>query len=261
MSSLTFAVFSFVGFESAATLARETRNPQRNVPLAVTLSALLAGLFFVAMAYFMVLAMGGNTRALADSDAPMIAMTRQAGLTTAAAVLYFGALISGFACLLASINAVSRLLFSMARYGFIGEALAGVHPVYRTPHAAVLLSSAIALAGSLAILPFGTFEAFGFAGTLATFCFLAVYLMICVAAPLDQHNAGTLGVRHLAASVGGVVMMTFVIFGSVWPVPPWPQNLLPWIFVAYLLVGFAWFRHLRRRRPGLLRTLQTDMEA
>ena len=53
MSSLTFAVFSFVGFESSATLARETRNPERNVGLSVTLSALLAGLFFVAITYFM----------------------------------------------------------------------------------------------------------------------------------------------------------------------------------------------------------------
>src|SRR5213079_854046 len=44
MTSLTFAVFSFVGFESSATLARETRNPERNVGLAVTLSAMLAGL-------------------------------------------------------------------------------------------------------------------------------------------------------------------------------------------------------------------------
>jgi amino acid transporter len=52
MSSLTFAVFCFVGFESSATLARETRNPGRNVPLAVTLSAMLAGLFFVAITYF-----------------------------------------------------------------------------------------------------------------------------------------------------------------------------------------------------------------
>src|SRR5437764_2241827 len=114
MTSLTFAVFSFVGFESSATLARETRNPERNVGLAVTLSAMSAGLFFVAITYFMVLGIGDDTRALGDRSAPFIVMTERAGLTAAGTAMYFGALISGLACLLASINAASRLMFSMA---------------------------------------------------------------------------------------------------------------------------------------------------
>jgi amino acid transporter len=58
MSSLAFAVFSFVGFESAATLARETRNPEKTVPLAVTVSCVVVGLFFVVMCYLMVLGTG-----------------------------------------------------------------------------------------------------------------------------------------------------------------------------------------------------------
>ena len=133
MTSLTFAVFSFVGFESAATLARETRNPARNVGLAVTMSALLAGLFFVAITYFMVLGIGDDTRALGDSSAPFIAMTERAGLNAAGTAMYFGALISGLACLLASLNAASRLLFSMARYGYLARRAGDRAPA--PPHA------------------------------------------------------------------------------------------------------------------------------
>ena len=76
---LTF--FSWLGVTYY--LARETRNPERNVGLAVTLSALLAGLFFVAITYFMVLGIGDDTRALGDSSAPFIVMTERAGLTVA----------------------------------------------------------------------------------------------------------------------------------------------------------------------------------
>src|SRR5947199_159391 len=83
--------------------------------------------------------------------------------------------------------------------------------------------------GSLATLPLGALEAFGFAGTLATFGFLVVYFLICLAAPLDQFRAGTLAPRHLLVSGGGTLMMTFVIFGSLYPVPPWPQSLLPYL--------------------------------
>jgi len=261
MSSLTFAVFSFVGFESSATLARETRNPERNVGLAVTLSAMLAGLFFVAITYFMVLGIGDDTRALGDSSAPFIVMTERAGLTAAGTAMYFGALISGLACLLASLNAASRLMFSMARYGFLAGALAKVHSRYRTPSAAVLLAVAVALVGSLATLPLGALEAFGFAGTLATFGFLVVYFLICLAAPLDQFRAGTLALRHLLVSGGGTLMMTFVIFGSLYPVPPWPQNLLPYLFMVFFGVGSAWFFLLTRRRPDLVRAIRSDMEA
>ena len=261
MSSLTFAVFSFVGFESSATLARETRNPERNVGLSVTLSAMLAGLFFVAITYFMVLGMADDTRALGDSSAPFIVMTERAGLTAAGTAMYFGALISGLACLLASINAASRLMFSMARYGYLAAALTKVHSRHRTPSVAVLLTVAVALLGSLATLPLGALEAFGFAGTLATFGFLVVYFLICLAAPLDQFRAGTLAPRHLLVSGGGTLMMTFVIFGSLYPVPPWPQNLLPYLFLVYLAAGSAWFFLLTRRRPQLLRAISSDMES
>ena len=61
-TAMAFAVFSFVGFESAATLAKESANPHRNVPFAVIGSAALAGLFFTVMAYFMVLGMDDNCR-------------------------------------------------------------------------------------------------------------------------------------------------------------------------------------------------------
>lgn len=261
MTSLTFAVFSFVGFESAATLARETRNPARNVGLAVTMSALLAGLFFVAITYFMVLGMNDDTRALGDSSAPFLAMTERAGLSAAGTAMYFGALISALACLLASLNAAARLLYSMARYGYLARGLAAVHPRHRTPAGAILLSVAVALGGSLAMLPLGALDAFGFAGTLGTFGFLAVYFLICLAAPLDQLAAGTLRLRHLLISGGGTLMMTFVILGSVWPVPPWPQNLLPWLFLAYLAAGVAWFAWLTRGRPQLLQAIFADRES
>jgi hypothetical protein len=101
----------------------------------------------------------------------------------------------------------------------------------------------------------------GFAGTLATFGFLVVYFRICLAAPVDQFRAGTLTWRHLLLSGGGTLMMTFVILGSLYPVPPWPQNLLPWIFLVYLVAGSAWFFRLARRSPDLVSAISSDREA
>jgi len=261
MTSLTFAVFCFVGFESAATLAGETRDPGRNVPLAITTSVLATGFFFIAMAYMMVMGFDDDTRKIADSQSPLTELARRAGLSSLSVVLYLSALISSCACLLASLNAVSRLLFSMARYGLLPDALARVHPGSRAPTVALGVSLAGILGLGLAMLMAGVFGAFEAAGALATFGFLVIYLLICLAAPLDQRKAGTLGLRHVVASLGGVAAMAFVLVGSVYPVPPWPQRLLPYLFMVYALLGVAWFYRVLRRNPGLGPRLVENLEA
>ena len=96
-SSLTFAVFSFVGFESAATLSKETRDPHIAVPRAIMISAAGVGLFFVVMTYLMILGMGGDTATLAASGAPFADLTAKVGLGWAAGIVYFSAMISSFA--------------------------------------------------------------------------------------------------------------------------------------------------------------------
>ena len=49
--AIVFAIFAFVGFESAATLGKETRNPTTTIPKAINWTAISAGLFFVFTTY------------------------------------------------------------------------------------------------------------------------------------------------------------------------------------------------------------------
>ncbi len=259
-SALAFAVFSFVGFESAATLARETRDPAIAVPRAIMGSAIGVGLFFAAMAYLMLLGMDDDAGAIAASGSPFAEMTLRAGLGWLSAVVYFAAIISGFACVLASVNAASRLLFSMGRYGFIGAGLGRVHAHHRTPHVAVAVACGLVLVASLAMLPLGALLGFGLTGTFATLGFLLVYLGVCLAAPVDLRHSGSLGTRQALVAVAGIVLVAFVIIASIWPVPAPPYDMLPWLFAAYMAVGALWFGALDSRRPGLLAALEHDLE-
>ena len=260
MSALAFAVFSFVGFESAATLAKEARDPTRTVPLAVTMSAGIAGLFFVVIAYLMVLGMGDDTKTLGASASPFADLTARAGLTWAAGIVYFAALISSFACALASVNAASRMMFSMGRYQFLHRSMGMVHAKHQTPHFAVITSTVFTLVVSLLLLRFDPLDAFGYTGTFATFGFLVIYLLICVVSPIDARRAGKLTPTGIGVGVIGVALMGFVIFGSLYPVPPYPYNLLPYLFGAYLLIGIVWFAILRARAPQALAGIQHDLE-
>ena len=259
-SALPFVIFSFVGFESSATLAKESANPRRNIPLAVMGCAAFAGIFFTAMAYFMVFGMGDDTATLGASAAPFGDVAAKAGLGWASAVVYFAAMISVFACCLASVNAASRLLFSMGKYQFLHRSMGLVHEVHRTPHRAILLCGALLGVICLGMAPAGFLAAFGYAGTFASFGFVVVYLMLCIVAPLDLRKTGEMRPGHVLIGALGTALMCFVVVGSVYPVPEYPFNILPYVFFAYMIVGALWFAMLKARSPQTLASIQHDME-
>jgi amino acid transporter len=259
-SALAFAVFSFVGFESAATLAKESRNPTQTIPRVLMLSAGIAGVFFVVMAYAMVLGVHDKTKVISRSASPFVEVAGRAGMAAVAEIVYAAALISAFACALASLNAVSRLMFSMGRYGFLHRAMGVINERHGTPHIAIAAAALSIALVCLGLAGFAPIDAFGYTGTFATFGFLAVYLLISIVAPLDLSRAGIMRMRHLAVGVIGVALMLFVFFGSLYPMPDYPYNLLPYLFAAYLAVGAAWFYIASMRAPQNADALLRDLE-
>ena len=260
MSAMAFAVFSFVGFESAATLAKESSNPTRNIPYSVIGSAAIAGAFFTVMAYFMVLGMNDNATAIGGSASPFKDMTDMAHLPWAAGVVYFAAMISAFACALACLNASSRMLFSMGRYQFLHGSMGLVHKKHKTPHMAVFVSAGLTLLVLLALVPQGLLNGFGLSGTIATYGFVVVYFGVALAAPVDMYKAGVLKLSHVVYGGLGALMMAFVIYSSVVPYPAAPFNDLPPAFAIYMGIGLVWFLVLKFKSPQVLASIAKDME-
>jgi len=259
-SALAFAVFSFVGFESAATLAKESRNPTQTIPRVLMLSAGIAGTFFVVIAYAMVLGVNDEAGIIARSASPFVEVSGRAGMAAIAEIVYGAALISAFACALASLNAVSRLMFSMGRYGFLHRAIGVINQRHGTPHFAIAAAALSVAVICLGLARFRPIDAFGYTGTFATFGFLVVYLLISVVAPLDLSRAGIMRMRHLVVGAVGVLLMLFVFFGSLYPVPDYPYNLLPYLFAGYLAAGAVWFYIAAARAPLNADALLRDLE-
>jgi amino acid transporter len=169
-------------------------------------------------------------------------------------------MISVFACCLASVNAASRLLFSMGKYQFLHRSMGLVHEVHRTPHRAIVVCGGLLAIICLALVPAGFLPAFGYAGTFASFGFVVVYLMLCIVAPLDLRKTGEMRPGHVLIGALGTALMCFVVVGSVYPVPEYPFNILPYVFFAYMIVGALWFAMLKARSPQTLASIQHDME-
>jgi amino acid transporter len=110
------------------------------------------------------------------------------------------------------------------------------------------------------MLPVGFLDAFGYAGTFASFGFVVVYFALCIVAPMDLKKSREM--KPLNVIIGGVgaALMLFVVIGSVYPAPEYPYNILPYVFFAYMTVGAVWFAVLKAKSPQILASIQHDME-
>ncbi|WP_374545698.1 APC family permease [Rhodoblastus sp.] len=258
--AIVFGIFAFVGFESAATLAKETRDPGATIPRAINWTAISAGLFFVFTTYVITMGFDDDVTKLAASSSPLAdILSNESPLLTA--VVYFGASISSFACALASLNAFGRLLFSLGRYQFVHQSMGMVHAEHKTPYVALGFGASLNFALCAAFVNAGAeTDTFGWYGTMASFGFIVVYLLCSICAPLYLNKTGEAKTRDVVLGALGVVLMAGAVVGSVYPVPAYPLNLLPYIFLGYLAVGVAWFFILKTRAPQTLLGIEKDME-
>jgi amino acid transporter len=245
---LVLALFSFVGFESATTLGTEARDPLRTIPRAVLQSAILAGVFFTVCAYSEVLGFHIVGQDLGKSEAPMYVLAREGGVPVLGLLIDIGALVSMFAGTLACITAAARVLLRMAHDGLVHDLLRTTHAHNHTPSRAVVVTgiAAVAPVAVLAVRGASGLDVYGWLGSLATYGFIVAYALVCVALPryLRRHDASTPGAQIVSWLAAGAMLLALI--GNLYPVPEGPYGKLPYIYLAYLIVGLGWFSVRKR---------------
>jgi amino acid transporter len=258
--AIVFGIFSYVGFESAASLGKETRNPKTTIPKAIIWTAISSGLFFVVTTYVITQGFGDDATKLGGSAAPLGDITNAVGKWMTAPV-YFGAAISSYACALASLNAFGRMLFSLGRYQFVHSSMGVVHATRKTPFFALSLGAVLNFVVCAAFSGQPETNTFGWYGTLASYGFIIVYFLCSIAAPVLLKKTGELKPVNVVIGAAGAILMFLSLVGSVYPVPAAPYNVFPYAFVAYMLVGFVWFMVVKTRAPQVLAGIEHDMES
>jgi amino acid transporter len=260
--AIVFAIFSWVGYESAATLSKEIKNPEVVVPQAIVATAIAVGIFFVATTFIVVMGFHDDATKLGASAAPFsdVAAASKLG-TVVTTFIYFAAMISCFACSLGQLTAFARMLFSLGRYEFVHRSMGAVHDKHATPHLALAVGTVLNAVLCIACAGAGETNLVGYFGTIATFGFIFVYILCSIAAPVLLYREGTLTVGTVILGALGTLLMAGAFFGSVYPVPAAPYNYFPWGFLAYMLLGAAWFYFLKLRAPKVLLGIENDMES
>lgn len=197
-------IFAFAGIECALVPSGEVRDTARTVPRAIALAMIGITALYVVL---QMVAQGILGSGLAQATVSPLADAASASLGGwARALLLGGATLSMFGYLGGMTLSIPRMVFALARDGFLPRALAVVHPRHRSPQAAIIVQSTLALA--LAVT--GTFEKLAI---LANVSALALYLGCALAAwrlrqlgvqgdPSTALRAGASGFR---VPMGGVV--------------------------------------------------------
>lgn len=229
-------LFPLQGFEIAPVTAGETRNPRRNVPLGTVGSLLFSALLYVVVQAVLVAAYPGLG---ARTDTPFLDAARYLGPTIGLVVLV-GSMVSTGGFTTGSALGSPRYAEAMANDGILPGTLARIHPRFRTPHVAIVVTALIAAA---LVLPFDYRMLIGVANVTVVF----QYVFSCLAVPVLRRRQPDDAARWrvpggwvlpLLGAVGSASLLLFVKKGE-------------WLFSGgSLLVGasvYAWVRRARRR--------------
>ncbi|AXW88171.1 Putrescine importer PuuP [Lonsdalea britannica] len=169
ITGATILCFSFLGFDGISSLSEETPDAGRVIPKAIFLTALIGGIIFIVVSYFLQLFFPDISRFHEpDASQPEI-MLYVAGKLFQSIVLVFSC-VTVLASGMAAHAGVSRLMYVMGRDGVFPERFFGyIHPEWRTPALNVLLVGVIALSAvcfdlvtATALINFGALVAFTF---------------------------------------------------------------------------------------------------
>ncbi len=260
--AVVVCIFSLVGFESATTLGGEAKNATRNVPRAVIWSLIITGTFMVIMSYVEVFGASQTGLTLNTLTVPLNSLAVAYSVPFFRIPLDIGAMISFFSLSLSCLNAGARIMFPMGRHGFLPRRLHTVHETNLTPHVALAVYGTIIYSVAMILHAVGTSPntIFNDAGTLAAFGFLTAYYLITVAAPFYLRKIGELSGRNVALAVLACVFLLVPLVGSFYPVPAWPVNIFPYIFLGYMFVGGISLYAMSRRQAGALAGIEADLE-
>jgi amino acid transporter len=121
LAGVVTAFLSWAGFEACAALGEETDNPRRNIPRALAGTLGLTGVLFVIVMFAQTAGFGTDAaglKAFSSSSNTLGDLGKQYIGSAFGLIMVFSALISAFACLLASASSAGRILFAFARDGF-----------------------------------------------------------------------------------------------------------------------------------------------
>ncbi len=259
---VVFGILSFVGFDAAATLGEETKNPKRNVPLGVGAALLIVGAFYVLVMYGLVAGYHANSpkglTAFTQDVNPFITLAHR-DAPWMEQIIDLAAIAGIFSAFLALQNTTARVIFSMAREGVLPTVLGGVHTRFHSPYMAIYALNIFAIIVGLimgAWIGPGATGTYGFTGSIGTVAIVLVYILSNAALVRFFWNDSTRNViMHVVAPILGTLGLLFPLWSVAQPGQSYPYNYVPFIVIVWIVLGAGLYLYFRSSAPGKLAAL------
>jgi amino acid transporter len=262
-----FAALSFVGFEAAASLGEEVKEPRKRIPKAIFGATLLVGGIYAFCIWAESIGLGRDAVNAAETATPWNLLAAEYASWMKWPVIV-ASVSSMFAVMLAANNGIVRILHTMGRENLLPSFFGHIDETRRTPTRAVLFTGAFAvglalivgvMAGGLGNPEAGA-NVYGYLGFLLTMGILPVYVLVNAAAIRFFRDRGDFSpVRHLVLPGLGALLMVGLTIGQIVEQEVAPYTWFPWVIVGWVVavsVGAFW---LGSRRPEALRSAGAAM--
>lgn len=168
-STVLLLVFAFGGFESVLVNSGEVKDPQKNLPFALLLAALIiAGIYMLVQIVSI-----GTLPGLALTDKPLAEASQLFMGKSGALIIALGAMFSVTGTLNAIMLVGSRLPFAFSEENQFPKVFSFIHPKYKTPTWSLLLFMTITIGVSLTY-------SFLEAASISAITRVMIYAIVCI---------------------------------------------------------------------------------
>jgi amino acid transporter len=260
-AGMVLGILGFVGFSSADALGREARNPYTAIPRAIMWSALVVGVLYVFAAYTQIAVL---QEGLADSANPLQDIAILIGMPSwFNPILLFGVGASFFAVVVAPLNVVGRIVYVMGKEGVVADRFGRTHEGHLTPHRVLLIAGPAAIVLDVVLLAVGVhpMDIVVWVDTYATYGYMVAYSLVAAACVVYTRRTGQPNRLVWITAVIAILAMAYTFFANVYPVPSFPLNILPYLFLATVAAALGWYFHLVRNHPEVIARIgQTETD-
>lgn len=176
LSGVALAFFAMTGFENAANIAEEVKEPSRVFPKALLGGMALAGVLYMVIAFIAAMVTPLADLTAGDGEKGSLLTVVQAGPLAIPELVFSAiALVAVTNTTLVSLVAQSRIMYGMAKQGVVPKVFATTHPGRRTPWVAIVFTASLVCV----LLLVADVDRLA---TVTVLFLIVVYGMVCLAA-------------------------------------------------------------------------------
>jgi APA family basic amino acid/polyamine antiporter len=236
--------FAYIGFDAVSTAAQEAKNPQRDMPIGILGSLAICTVLYIAVALVLT---GIVSYTKLNDPAPIAVAINSLGPAVAwlRPIIKIGAIAGLSSVILVMLLGQPRIFYTMSKDGLLPPVFSTVHPKFRTPWIAQILTGAVAMLVA-GLFPIGLLGELVSIGTLLAFAIVCAGVFVLRFTDPEIPRPFRTPAFWLVAPLG-VVFCGYLMYGL--PPDTWAR-LIVWMAIGLVIYFTYGCRHSKLQKPA-----------